>query len=310
MPDIGQPSASDKNSDAEIRDAILADGTRFDGANINLPLTETGAPVAWRGRFQVANADFTSEFDVSDQTTSGTGVRFNSDGSKAYVNSTSGASLFQYDLSTAFDLSTASFSSSASFTANLTDVTGFDLVDNDSRLYICDGSDDDINQFDLSTPGDVTTASFVAAGVSNNLGSRQNSLTVSADGTQMYVAQKFDDQILKIDVSTPFDVTTATAGSKISTSSQTTDPTGIRFDNDGERAYVCNVADTKIYKYDLSTPFDFATKTFSSSADLGSRASTVESIEFSSDGSIIYTQDSSKNSVLQFSVGKVVGDPV
>jgi len=310
MPDIGQPSASDKNSDAEIRDAILADGTRFDGANINLPLTETGAPVAWRGRFQVANADFTSEFDVSDQTTSGTGVRFNSDGSKAYVNDKSGVSLLQYDLSTAFDLSSASFSTSVSFSTNPDRISGYDLADNDTRLYICDGLRDDVYQYDLSTPGDLTTASLVATGLSNNLGTRQNSLTVSADGTQMYVAQKFDDQILKIDVSTPFDVTTATAGSKISTSSQTTDPTGIRFDNDGERAYVCNVADTKIYKYDLSTPFDFATKTFSSSADLGSRASTVESIEFSSDGSIIYTQDSSKNSVLQFSVGKVVGDPV
>jgi len=46
MPDIGQPSASDKNDPDEIRDGVVTDSTRFPGGFIDQRITESGASVA------------------------------------------------------------------------------------------------------------------------------------------------------------------------------------------------------------------------------------------------------------------------
>jgi len=98
MPDIGQPSASDKNSDDEIRDAVVSDATRFPGGFIDQQITEAGAAIQIVGQFQINNASFVQSFNVSPQDTLPIGLAFKPDGSQLYVIGTGSLSVHQYSV--------------------------------------------------------------------------------------------------------------------------------------------------------------------------------------------------------------------
>jgi len=60
--------------------------------------------------FDVSATTAQNNFNISGQTSTATGVAFNSDGTRMFVTGESTGSVFQYELSVGFDLSTASFS--------------------------------------------------------------------------------------------------------------------------------------------------------------------------------------------------------
>ena len=68
---------------------------------------------------------------------------------------------------------------------------------------------DDVNEYSLSTPWDVSTASFVHA--STNVGdTSQYGVTFATDGTKMYTVGGALDYIKEWNLSTAWDVSTAT----------------------------------------------------------------------------------------------------
>jgi len=96
MPDIGQPSETDKNSSTEIRDGVVSDATRFPGGFIDEQITEAGAAVQIVGQFQLNNASFFQSFNVSSQDGVPTGLVFKPDGSQLYVVGRANDNVYQY----------------------------------------------------------------------------------------------------------------------------------------------------------------------------------------------------------------------
>ena len=90
------------------------------------------------------------------------GCLFSNNGTKLYISSRSGSQeVFQFNLSTAWDVTTASYDSKKfSTTPQETGPHGIALVDLGSTLYISGTSSDSIHQYTLSTPYDISTATF------------------------------------------------------------------------------------------------------------------------------------------------------
>jgi len=147
MPDIGQPSASDKNSDAEIRDAIVSDATRFPGGFINERLTKAGEPVEVVRKFQPTTGEFVVGFDISSQQEFPTGLAFNATGTSLFVVTIVNPRILQYDLSTAFDISTATFNQTLDVGSQTPSPKAVEFNNAGTRLYHGDSSDDNVFEY-------------------------------------------------------------------------------------------------------------------------------------------------------------------
>jgi len=305
MPDIGQPSASDKNSDAEIRDAVVSDSTRFPGGFIDQQITEAGAALQIVGQFQLNNASFVQAFDVSAQDTNSTGLAFKPDGSQLYVIGGVGDNVYQYSLSTAFDVSTASFSQSFDVSTQDGAPQGVVFKPDGSQMYVTGAVGENVYQYTLSTAFDVSTASFVRSFDVSTQDSLPFGAVFKPDGGQLYVVGATNDNVYQYSLSTAYDISTASFVRSLDVSPQDSFPSGLAFKPDGSRLYVTGSSNANVYQYSVSTDFDISTASFVRSLDVSPQDSDPTGVVFKPDGGHLYVVGKGGNSVYQYAVGFV-----
>ena len=252
-------------------------------------------------------------------------MAFNNDGTKMYFAvddsepTTSTNKLIQVDLGTAYEPTTIDGSSVAYLTAvhptaPHNHVEAFCFSANGSYLYITDDSVDDIFQFTLSTPWDITTASYTAIkeSTSNTYG-----LHISSDGSSMYIMQT--SGLKQCAMATPYDITTLNYSSPTnslvfnsanytanlpSTQINTIELLDVAFSPDGTKFIMFGVMQSAtthhMQSITLSTPWDISTSSQSSSTLKEKFVSMLEdddhedtSFTLSADGNAIYIHSSS-----------------
>jgi sugar lactone lactonase YvrE len=118
-------------------------------------------------------------------------------------------------------------------------------------MYVVGNTNDTIYQYTLSTPFDVSTASY--ASKSFGVGGEEPSptdLALSEDGTAMYVVGNTNDTVYQYTLSTPFDASTASYASKsFSVTGEETVPRGLALGSDGENMYALGSTNDTIYQY-------------------------------------------------------------
>ncbi|MEX2405052.1 MAG: hypothetical protein WD579_00435, partial [Candidatus Paceibacterota bacterium] len=157
--------------------------------------------------------------------------------------------------------------SSASFTQIALDVSGkegnpMDMTFNDdgTTLYVMGYNTDDINEYTLSTPYDISSASFtqMALDVSGQE-SIPLDMTFNNDGTTLYVTGVDGDDINEYTLSTPYDISSASFTQiALDVSGQETSPSSLIFNNDGTTLYMMGQTGDDINEYTLSTPYDIS----------------------------------------------------
>jgi sugar lactone lactonase YvrE len=308
-PNINNPGGV-KNDDDEIRDAVVTDATKFPGGNIDLAVSEAGAPVQFVGSFDVTKASFFSSFDVSSQVSGPHGVTFNPSGSDMYVVGAGNNTVFQYSLSAAFDVTTANVVGSFNGSSQATFSEGLAFSSSGSSLYVVGATTSDVFQYSLSTAFDVTTASFdssfdVSAQEGDPLG-----VTFDDDGSSLYVVGSNSSDVHQYSLSTAFDVTTASFDSSFDVSSQDSLPRSVTFSADGTSMYIIGGSNDTVVQYRLSTAFDATTASFESSFSVTSQATNPHSVAFSSRGTSMVVGDDSSTTVFQYLVGKIGPSPL
>lgn len=235
---------------------------------------------------------------------------FNSDGTKYYFMSSD--TIYQYTLSTAFDASTATYDG-VSFVASpaVADSYGLDFNNDGTILIVSDSDSDTLVEFELTTAFDVSTAS--ATGTTFSFSGFTNftqEINFTPDGTRMHLAGA-NNTIYQLDLSTPFDISTASYNSDNYVVSEDGFPTVIEFTNQGNKAFILGTNSSTIFQYTAATPYDVTTLTydgvsFSFPGDFGGSFPT--DIEFSNDGTKLFVFSAGFASVYQYSVnGSVEG---
>ena len=175
-----------------------------------------------------------------------------------------------------FDIATASFTSALNnplgiFAEGFTFPTGVFFSDNGASMFVMDADLDEVGQYNLSTPFDITTAVFISR---FNVGLQETipaDVTFSSDGLKMYIPG-FDGggQIHQYDLTTPFTLSTASftssANNPLTVGPLEIEPTDIAFSNDGLQLFVLGQQTDAIQAYSLSSAFDITTATFVSTA--------------------------------------------
>ena len=154
-------------------------------------------------------------------------------------------------------------------------------------MYVIGDESDEVNEYDLSTPWDISTASSLQPFSIGAQDITPEGLFFKPDGTKMYVIGRSSDAVHEYDLSTPRDVTTAVFLQTFSVSGQTGVPTGIFFKPDGRKMYVTAHA-PRVHEYDLSSPWKAANASFLQTFSVSSQEATPRGNFFKSDGTKMY----------------------
>ena len=255
----------------------------------------------------IANASYDSvSFSVASQQSNSQGITFKADGTKFYVVSSSQGVIYAYDLSTAWDVSTASYNSE-NFDASSQDSAVTDLIfkPDGTKMYVVGRTNDNVYQYSLSTAFDVSTASYDSKSVS--VASQETTpegVTFKSDGTSLYVVGRINDDIFQYDMTTAWDVSTASYANK-SVSLATGDPYALFMNPNDDQIYYSDNTDF-IYVYDLGTVGDISTASFNSSFSVSSQSGSPRGFTFKPDGSKMYVLDYFNNTVFQYTTPAAV----
>ena len=241
-------------------------------------------------------------FSVAAQETFPYGLFFKPDGTKMYVVGQTGDDINEYNLSTAWNISTASYVQNFSVAAQDTAPLGLFFKPDGTKMYVAGFAGADINEYNLSTAWNISTASYVQNFSVVAQETQPNDVFFKPDGTKMYVVGFVGDDINEYNLSTAWNISTATYVQNFSVASQDTQPVGIFFKPDGTKMYVVGGDSNDVNEYNLSTAWNISTASYVQNFTFSAQGVTTTSVQFKSDGTKMYALDVTNDAIYQYSI--------
>jgi len=180
------------------------------------------------------------------------GLFFKPDGTKVYVTGSSSDVVAEYDLSTAWDISTMSHNQNFSVSSQEINPAGVFFKDDGTKMYVVGFSSDNVNEYDLSTAWDVSTASYSQAFSVSAQETAPREVVFKTDGTKMYVAGSNGDDVNEYDLSTAWDISTATFNQNFKEEKVLDGVlSGLFFKPDGTRYWIIGTGFDRVYQYNI-----------------------------------------------------------
>lgn len=186
--------------------------------------------------------------------------------------------------------------------ASETLVSDITFKDDGTKAFIIGNSEDRVAAVDLSTAWDISTASTstefspVITFDTSPLG-----LTFKSDGSKMYVAGNSGDSIYQFDLTTDWDVSTAShvSANDLDVSTETAAPATLQFKPDGLTMFVLGT--NNIFEYTLTSAWDLGTASYSTNTT-GALVSDVRGFEFNADGTSCFVLNIITEVITEYSV--------
>ena len=258
----------------------------------------------------VSTATYDQSFSVATQDTSPQDLFFKPDGTKMYVIGNTNDSIYEYNLSTAWDISTANYIQLKSVSPQEISPGGIFFSPDGTKMYIIGVNDDEVNEYTLSTAWDISTASFVQVFSVAAQELSSNGLFFKQTGTKMYVIGNFGDSIYEYDLSTAWNVSTASFVQSFSVAGQEDDPRGIFFKPDGTKMYVIGVSGDDVNEYNLSTAWDISTASYFQAFSVSGQETVPSGIFFKPDGTKMYVIGDTGNDVNEYTLSTTTFEPI
>ncbi len=263
---------------------------------------------------EVETAQYTNvSFDVSTYETEPVGMVFNHDGGRLFVVGNSTDRVYQFDLSTPYDLSTAGFGTDEfnrfSFSNEESTPNGITFNPEGTKMFMVGSSSDNVYQYDLASPYDVSSASY--SGVSFSVNSEETyptSIRFNGDGTSMYVLGTNSDVIYQYTLTTPYDLGVVTnSGLSFYIGGGEATPWEFEFTADGSRFFVIGSSGDAVDAYDLSTPYNISTGSYVGTYSVSSQTSAPTGVTFDDTGTMMYvlSYTSSNRFIYQYNLEDV-----
>ena len=213
--------------------------------------------------FDVSTAVYTSkEFYIGNTSTTGPGdltstdVKFHPEGHTMYIVGSARDTIWQYSLSTAWNITTATYASkSKSVSAQDSAPQSIEFGDNGTKMYMLGSTNDRIFQYTLTTPWDVSTATYASKSfLVQTQESTPLGMAFSNDGTKVFVVGSINDDVFQYTLSTAWDISTASydsIGKDVSVQEST--PQAIALSLDQTKMFILGSGADRVYTYQRST---------------------------------------------------------
>lgn len=265
--------------------AFSADGTYMYVSGL-YTLTQYTLSTAW----DITTATKVFSFNGSGEISfSPSGIYFKPDGTKVYFCSLYQDNLYEYSMSTAWDISTMSQTYSVSCSAQDTNSRDIYIKADGTTLFMIGSTNDSVYEYSMSTAWDLSTVSYVK---SFSVATRENTpagIFFDPTGIYMYVVGEAGNDINTWELSTAWDISTATYTTALGLTNQSYNPRGCFFKEDGTKFYFVAGGGAAILQLSLSTAWSILSATW---AGPSNTAPTIEpsltDVRISSDGYFIY----------------------
>ena len=296
------------------------DGTRFFIMNNSTDsIYEYSCSNAWD--VTTGTVSLVQSQSVSTEDRNPVGLTFKPDGTKMYITGDSGNEIDEYDLGTAWDISTKTFVQVKTGVSNGSPGNISFSPDGTKMFLTSRGTTGRIDQFELSTAWDISTAGSPTFTYDPN----QNTLTVSTnykshitalecavfgdDGMTISLLDNYStatDKIVTYPLVSAYDISTILNGVLGSSKNGASTPTDIKFNLDGTKCYVCDYSTRYVYQYSLTIPWVIGegNQTYDGSLNLTSDVSSnsLYGIDFSPSGDTLFVSDRFDDQILSYTV--------
>ncbi|PSO44031.1 MAG: hypothetical protein BRC23_02255, partial [Parcubacteria group bacterium SW_4_49_11] len=247
--------------------------------------------------YDISSASYNQSFDVSGQDGGATSVTFSGDGTKMFVTGVWYNNVYSYDLSTAYDISSASYNRKRDVYFEDSDARGITFNGDGTKLFMVGNDNDDVYSYDLSTAYDLGSASYNQNFDVSGQDSGPKSVRFNGDGTKMFVAGDDTNNVYSYNVSTAYDIGSASYNQSYDVSGQDSKPTGVAFKGDGTKMFVMGRSTENAYSYNLSTAYDLSSASYNQSYDVSGQDSKPAGVAFNGDGTKMFAVGTENDNV-------------
>ena len=206
--------------------------------------------------FDISTASYVQSFSVATEDTNPLGMTFNPDGTKMFIVGYSGDDINEYTLSTGFNVSTASFVDSFSIADKDPAPRSITFNTDGTKMFFIGTSSDSVHEYSLSTGFDISTSSFSSSFILDPTDFLAGSTDISpsgiafnSDGTKMFIVESINKIVNEYELSTAFDVSTASFFDNFSIANQTGSTAEIAFSTDGTKMFIVGNNTSGILEY-------------------------------------------------------------
>ena len=209
-------------------------------------INEYHLTTAW----DTSTASFVQNKSISSLGETGvTGHYFKTDGTSLFFVGTSLDAVQEWALSTPWDVSTASFDQSFSVAGQESQPRGVHFSPDGSNMYVVGTAGDGVDQYELTTPWELSTASFVAFNALSVDVLSSYSIFFRPDGLRMFVVDGTTGIVAQYELTTAWSVATASYSKRFDLGDST--PSGIFFRDDGLKMFLVGSSGDAVYSYSL-----------------------------------------------------------
>ena len=166
---------------------------------------------------------------------------------------------------------------------------GMHIKPDGTKMYVIGDNSDKVNEYNLSTAWDISTASYLQDFSVSVLGETiTQGLFFKSDGTKLYILGDTNNVVYEYNLSTAWNISTTSYSQYYSVDLQESFPTDIFFKSDGTKMYVVGRGGDKVYEYNLSTAWDVSTSTYVQNFSVASQDLNPYGLFFKSDGTKMY----------------------
>ena len=249
----------------------------------------------------ISLASLKQSLDLSSNQTGSLGFTFDPSGTRLYTLGADGTKeIDQYTLSEGFNITTATYLQSYAVGS----INPSEIIFNTdgSKMYVGSYVNNDIKEYDLSIPYDISTASFVDSFVFTTQEGNPFGIDFNLDGSKMFMAGDLSDTVYEYSLSTHFSVSTATVTGNTFSVTDDESVRGLTFGSNGGKMYLIGDQTNTVYEYDLNPAFDISSATLADSYIITEDVSPYD-VAFNSRNTRMYVIGQSNAAIFEYSFG-------
>jgi len=201
-----------------------------------------------------------------------------------------------------FQLDTTDIIQSLDVSSQATNPRGLSFSPDGEFMFVIDNDNDIIQRYTLSTGFDISTASSDQSFSVRQRDNEPQGVAIKPDGSRLYFVGSEFVNVYQFNLSTAFDMSTASFSQSFDVSGVGLSPQSVFFDSTGTRMITSDDGSDRIRQFSLSTAFDISTASFFADAGVDTQDGQVRSAVFSSDGRKLFIVGKQNDNAYQYSL--------
>ena len=215
-----------------------------------------------------------NSFDLSNETVDPRGIFVDSTGGRAYIAGFDLPTVYHYNFQTVNKIDTLLYSEELDTSSEDTQITAVFLKPNGTELYVTGLDNTSVYQYTLGTAFSLASATYTGLLSVSAIDTIPVGLFFKSDGTKMYLVGQQNADVYQYNLSTAWDITSASYLQTLSLASYAKTPTAISFSDNGSILYIADSKYDSILKFTLSTAWDISTAAYTDKVDISDASGT------------------------------------